>query len=387
MGRRVAIAAFISVFTAVGASAPYLPVYYQSLGLSFDAIGLLAAVGALTALVAAPAWGVISDRLRSRYVLLVACLGAAVSATLLGLATDPVVAALSAVLYWLWFAGVLPLLDARALDAVGEDRFQYSRLRVWGSVSFVASTLLVGALIEWTGLRSLFVVFVGALLVTGLVAVRLETRHHAPHLPRLSGLRTLLRDRLTVTFIGIALLTWSASTAVNGFLSIYMVDIGTPETIVGFAWALGAAVEIPVMVAFPLLARRFGLEWLVVAGAAFLLLRVIALLLVHDRLIVAATMTLHGAGFALLLVGGVTYIARHAPVGAEATAQGLLSGITIGLSQALGPLVGGALAGSFGLPQMFDFPAVASAIAVVAMAWAVLRPTYGRRATDTGQSN
>ncbi|HUR16341.1 MAG TPA: MFS transporter [Candidatus Limnocylindrales bacterium] len=377
--RRSAVVAFICVFSAVGASAPFLPVYYQSLGLSLDAIGLLAAVAALTALFAAPAWGVVSDRLRSRYVLLVACLGAAISSVLLGLAVEPVVVALCAILYWLWFAGVPPLLDAQALEAVGEDHFQYSRLRVWGSAAFIVSTLVVGALIERAGLRSLFVVFVGALMLTGLVALRLSTTHARPSMPRLSGLRAVLGNRTAVTFIGIALLTWSASTAVNGFLSIYMIEIGTPGTVIGFAWALGAGVEIPLMIAFPQLARRFGLETLVVAGAAFLLLRVLALLLVHDPLLVAATMTLHGAGFALLLVGGVTYVARHAPSGAEATAQGLLSGVTIGLSQAVGPLFGGALAGVVGLPTMFVFPAVGSAVALAAMVWAVLRPAVSER--------
>ena len=73
------------------------------------------------------------------------------------------------------------------------------------------------------------------------------------------------------------------------------------------------------MVAFPRLAARVGVEALVVLGAAFLLLRALALLVVHDPVLVALTMTMHGAGFALLLVGGVTYVARHAPVGAAAT--------------------------------------------------------------------
>jgi MFS family permease len=373
-------------FAAVGASAPYLPVYYQSLGLSFDAIGLLAAIAALTALFAAPTWGVISDRLRSPVVLPIACLGAALSGALLGLAVDPVVVALAAVLYWFWFAGVGPLLDARALEVVGDDHYHYSRLRVWGSISFIASTLAVGALIEQQGLRSLFVVLVASVLLTGVVCWRLGAPAAGVALPRLSGLSAVLRNRLISRFIAVALLTWSASTALNGFLSIYMIEIGTPETVIGAAWALGAVVEIPLMIFFPRLAHRFGLEPLIVAGAGFLLLRAIALIIVRDPLLVAGTMMLHGAGFALLLVGGVTYVARHAPRGAAATAQGLLSGITFGLSQAVGPLVGGALAGAFGLPEMFIFPAAASALALLALGWVVMRPMLSER-TATGTAS
>ena len=377
--RLTAILAFALAFTAVGASAPYLPIYYQSLGLSLDAIGLVAAVAAITALFAAPAWGMASDRLRSPFVLPAACIGAALSGALLGLAIDPVIVALTAVLYWFWFAGVGPLLDARALEVVGDDHVHYSRLRVWGSASFIVSTLVVGTLIEQAGLRSLFVVLVGSVLLTGVVAWRLGRPSPGVARRRLGGLTALLRSRLIARFICVVLLAWSASTAVNGFLSIYMVEIGTPETIIGVAWALGAVVEIPLMVAFPQLAHRFGLEKLLVAGAAFLLLRVAALIVVRDPLLVAGTMLLHGAGFALLLVGGVTYVARHAPKGAEATAQGLLSGVTFGLSQAVGPLFGGALAGAFGLPQMFVFPAAGSTVALIALGLVLLRPSLNER--------
>ena len=59
--KRVAIGLYVTAFAAVGAAAPYLPVYYQSLGLSLDAIGLLAAVAALCALIAAPARGCTSS--------------------------------------------------------------------------------------------------------------------------------------------------------------------------------------------------------------------------------------------------------------------------------------------------------------------------------------
>jgi PPP family 3-phenylpropionic acid transporter len=373
--RRVAAAAFITSFAAVGAGAPYLPVYYQSLGLSLDAIGLLAATAATAALFAAPAWGIVSDRTRSNLVLPVACLSAASAGLLLFVASEPLLAAVAAVLYVASFAGVGPLTDARALETVGDDRVQYSRLRVWGSASFIVSTLAVGVMIQQAGLRSLFAVLIGAVLLTAIVGLRLRVASAGPSLPRFSGVAAVLRNRTVVSFVGVATLTWSASTAVNGFLSIYLVSIGASETLVGVAWAIGALVEVPLMVAFPSLARRFGLEALVVVGAAFLLLRVLMLVIVRDPILVAGAMALHGAGFALLLVGGVTYVSRHAPRGAEATAQGILSGIVFGLSQAIGPLIGGALAGAVGLPQMFLFPAAASAVALAAMGWVVLRPT------------
>ncbi|HWH24787.1 MAG TPA: MFS transporter, partial [Candidatus Limnocylindria bacterium] len=90
-----------------------------------------------------------------------------------------------------------------------------------------------------------------------------------------------------------------------------------------------------------------------------------------DPLLVTLTMLIHGAGFALLLVGGVTYVSRHAPQGTAATAQGILSGVAFGLSMIVGPGLGGMLAGELGLAGMFIVAAVTSAAAVGLMWWSL----------------
>ena len=176
-----------------------------------------------------------------------------------------------------------------------------------------------------------------------------------------------------MTFVLAALVAWSASTMVNGFFSIYLVSLDAPAALVGSAWALGAIVEVPLMLAFPALAARFGVNRLLVVGASFLLLRAIVVVLAVDPLIVVGSMALHGAGYALLLVGGVTYVAGRAAHGTAATAQGVLAGVVAGLAQAIGPGIAGVIAGAVGIHDMFVVAAVASALGVVAVTLAVSR--------------
>ena len=54
--------AYIVYFAATGAAFPYLPVFYNDLGLDYNAIGLVAALQAATQLIAAPLWGGLADR-------------------------------------------------------------------------------------------------------------------------------------------------------------------------------------------------------------------------------------------------------------------------------------------------------------------------------------
>lgn len=370
--RAYARTAYVTLFAAIGAMAPFLPVYFRSLGLQLDAVGLLGALSAGTGIVGAPLWGLVADRFpRSRLVLPAAAVAAAAWAALLGLATEPLLVVPLAVLLALSMAGIAPILDARALDAVTDDRHLYGRLRVWGSASFVGSALAVGWIIEHTGIRGLFVVFVGSLLATALVGLGLRSQSLVPPLPRLTGVAAVLRQRAVSSFLLAALIAWSSSSAINGFLSIYLLEIGAPEALVGLAWALGAVVELPLMIGFPWLARRAGVERLLLAGAGLLVLRALAVLVVHEPLLVTLTMLVHGAGFALLLVGGVTYVSRHAPPGTAATAQGVLSGVVFGLAMIVGPGIGGALAQAFGLGGMFTLAALGSGVAAAALAWAL----------------
>ncbi len=370
--RVLAIGLYAFVFAAVGAWAPYMSVYLSSLGLPLDAIGIIATLGALCALVAAPVWGVLSDQLLgARAALVAAAFIAAVCALGVALSASAFVAALIWILFWLFFAGLGPVLDAFTLDQVGAARHRYARFRVWGSASFVIVSISLGLVIEQTSISALFVGLIGSLVGVVVLAALLPSRVSA-HVERsFTGLGAVLRTRVLVVFIGAVLVVWSASTMVNQFYSIYLAALDTPTALIGSAWALGAVVEVPIMLAFPALAARFGVNLLLVIGALLLLLRVLIVVFASDPLIVVGAFAFHGAGFALLLVGGVTYVARYAPRGSAATAQGVLAGVVFGLAQAIGPGFGGVIANATDLHSMFIVAAVASAIGVVAVALAV----------------
>ena len=369
---------YVALFTAVGALYPYIPIYYSSLGLDVGAIGLLAAIFSAAAMLGSPLWGAAGDRLgRSRAVLLIPASLAALAFWALAVAQGMWIVGIAAAAASFAMSGVSPVLDARALETVRDDRSRFGRLRVWGSISFIASALFVGWLADWAGIRSLFIVLIPALLVTGVIGIGLRSQSPEPTLPRLSSLAAVFRSSLLMRFLAAALVVWTANAAINAFFSVYLVQIGAAPTLVGWAWAIGAAVEVPVMVAFPVLSRRIGLERLIVIGAAFFVARAAALTLVTDPVLATFTMALHGAAFSLVLVGGVAYVSRDAPTGAAASAQGVLSAMVFGLSMIIGPELGGLLGGGLGLSGMFVVAGVVSAAGVIGLAW-LLAPSLGR---------
>ena len=371
-------AAYATLFGAVGASFPYLPVYYRSVGLSLGEVGLLGSLAAAVGLIAAPMWGTLADRYpRSRLVLPAAATVTSLAAIALALARQPISIVAAALAMSVAMAGIPPILDARALEVAGGDRGRYSRLRVWGSIAFVAVVWITGFVVERAGIASLFAVYVALLVITAFVTLMLRGAGRViPPLPRLTGIGLVLRQPALRRFLLAALVVWSASMAINGFLSIHLLAIGAPGELVGSAWAIGAIVEIPIMWAYASLATRFGTRQLLIAGASALALRAIALPLLGNPVAAALTMLLHGVGFALLQVGGVTYVARHAPDGAAATAQGVLTAVVFSLAMIIGQGLGGLVAGALGLTAMFGLAAVAGVVAVVLMGLATAGPTH-----------
>jgi PPP family 3-phenylpropionic acid transporter len=272
----------------------------------------------------------------------------------------------------LCMAGVAPVLDARALEVAGGDRNRYSLLRVWGSASFIGSVLLVGWLIDQTGISAMFAVLAAALLATGLIGLAFRGQAAmSASLPHVTGIRAVVGSPVLGRFLLAILLVWSSNMAINAFFSIHVVDIGADGALVGAAWAVGALVEIPMMLGYPWLGARFGVERLLLAGAATFLVRAICVLLLSDPILVTATMALHGVGFALVLVGGVVYVSRHAPPGTAATAQGVLGAVVFGFAAIIGPGVGGQLAGWLGLQGLFITATLGCGLAVLALAWAL----------------
>lgn len=367
--RRAALT-YAVYFTAIGASWAYLPVYYRELGLGLATIGLLAAMSAAIQLVAAPAWGALADhRPRSRLGLPVAALVAAAGAFGLAVADGlPALAASLAVLA-LGSAGIGPVLDARALELLGTDRHRYGELRAIGSLAFVVVTWTVGLLLDERGTGALFLVFVPALMATALVAVSLP-RHGGGRRPGIwRGVGVFARTPGVALFLVGALLTWTLLNATNGFYSIQVVALGGSTQMVGLAWAVGAAVEVPVMWGHRHLAARLGAGRLLVLGAAVFAVRAALAAAATSAGWLVAIAPLEGLGFALFFVGGVGFVSSRAPAGLAATAQGVFSAI-VGLASILGAGLGGLVAGSTSIATLFAVTAAGGVLAtgVVALA-------------------
>jgi PPP family 3-phenylpropionic acid transporter len=367
------------LYASVAAYAPFLQQYYQSLGIPLAEIGLLAAFTSAMVVGSSTVWGAINDHVPdSRWLIpLAAAVGTAGAAGLAFAGATPWLV-VSAAVWAIGMSGVTPMMDVRVLSMVAANRTRYAWIRACGSVGFIVCAPLIGLVIDRDGPRALFLLMVPATFLAGVASMSLPPRPdsvRAPSMRKAPG--TVLRHRSIALFLVGSLVAWIAISSQNAFFSIYLESLGAPGSVVGWTWAIGALLEIPVMFGFPWLARRFGVEKLILAGAIVLVGRQIANVAFTAPALLLICSLAQGAGYAMLLIGGITFVSIQAPKGTAATAQGLLSGVAASLGSIIGSGVGGQLAGLLTIRGLYAVSAGLGAAAVVLIAIAVLPVARG----------
>lgn len=384
---RRAVLPYIVVFIAVSAWSPYLSLYYQSLGISLALIGALMAFTSCVAILTAPIWGVVHDQYpRSLVLLPLAGLLAGLGGFgLFTVGASPLVV-LFAAIYATGTSGLTPMMDVRVLEMAGADRSRYGRIRACGSASFIVGAPLVGLLKDHQGPASIFWVIIPAIAIGGLLAATIPGRTRvvpAGSMFRAPG-RVLRHGPIAVLLVGY-LICFAAISAQSVFFGPYLRSLGASNELVGWAASINALLEVPIMFFFPRLARRVGVERLILLGALIVAVRQIANVTFTDPDILIGCAILQGAGYALLVVGGVTFVSRHAPKGAAATAQGLLNGVAFSLAAIVGAGAGGQLASLLAIRGMYAVSVAVGFVGVAAIAVAVL-PYIGSREDEPAGS-
>lgn len=354
----------LTYFAAIGLFNPYAPLWFQSLGFSTLVIGGIASLQSWTRVFAPYAWSWFGDHSGRRVELIrLSAAGALLSALGLVFAGTGVDAAVpvAAVVAFMFIAnsGVVPLSEATLAHllhtADGVDPGRYGRVRMWGSIGFIAAVTSFGALLEWGGI-AIFPAFVAVmnawLLVAALrlPATREDAQHDAPAPPVLP----LLRRPDVAWFFASVFFTVLAHTSLYAFFSLYLVSLGYGKAAVGALWAVSVAVEI---VFFAMQGRWY--RWLTAHGwlqaaAVMTALRFVAIAAGGAWLpvLVVAQMA-HALTFAAHHAACISLVQRHFPGRLRGRGQALYTTLGYGLSGVLGGVGGGWLISHLGFAAVF----------------------------------
>ncbi len=367
-------------FAAVGLFNPYAPLWFQSLGFSTLAIGVIASLQSWTRVVAPYAWSWGGDHSGRRAELIrLAALGALLAAlALLALPHLPplgsgqllLLVSLITVLLFVANSGVVPLYEAMLAHLLqtpegGMDAKRYGRVRVWGSVGFMAAVTVFGALLERFGI-GVFPAFVAAMnLLLLAAAFRLPaTREDAVHDEAAPAALPVLKRPDVAWFFASIFFTVLAHTSLYAFFSLYLVSLGYGKSAVGALWAVSVVVEIVFFWTqgrwFPRLTPHRWLQVVALVTAG----RFVATAWggAWAPVLLLAQLT-HAVTFAAHHAACISLIQRYFPDRLRGRGQALYTTLGYGLSGVLGGVGGGWIISHWGFATVFWAAALCGVLA------------------------
>ena len=238
-------------------------------------------------------------------------------------------------------------------------------MRWWGSLGFIASVLVLGAVIEARGPWWVLPALLGLMGGIWLFSLMLPESE----VPALAGApqswRTLLRPEIGAFLVACLLMQLSHGPYYT-FYSIYLDGYDYAKTTIGALWALGVVAEIGVFLAMPHLMQRWALRALLLAsfGAAAVRWLLIGFFPEHIAVLIVAQV-LHGATFGSFHAAAIQMVHRFFTGRHQHRGQALYGSTSFGIGGAVGSLYSGYAWETMGAAFTYTIAATAAGAAFV----------------------
>lgn len=359
-----------------GVILPYLPVWLDGLAFTEFEIGILLAMQLLLRVLAAPVSGLFADRLSER-TLILAWSGTLSLLTALAMffARDFWSVLLVIGIQAVVFAPYAPIVESIAVTGVRRWGFQYGSMRVWGSIGFVAATLLVGELRGFWGIQAVpSAIAIGFLLTVAVAfaAPKLGRAAARTGIDKALQPSSLRRFDLHLLMIG-ASVAQSSHGMFYTFGTIHWQQIGLASGSIGVLWSAAVVAEILVLFAAGRIAGRLSPWSLMRIGCAVAVVRWTLFPLPLDFWGYMALQIMHAFTFAFVHIGLQHRLVETVREDQETSMQGAYVFYN-GIFLALSTVISGVLYRQFGLTSYVVMSVLALiGLAIIALA-AKLQP-------------
>ena len=367
---------FFLYFAYVGLVSPYASLFFLDRGFNVIEIAVLMSMLQITRIVGPFSWGWLSDYLSNRVGIIrfCACLAALVFVCIFFLNSYMAFFVWMFVLHTI-LSSLMPLGESATVHALFKDNSfdkRYGRLRLWGSIGFIAMVLFAGDLFQRMGIEYYPLVGAIVLILLALVTFRLHEPKRERHKMVKGELLVVLLNPDVRWFLVSGFFMVFAHAALYVFYSLYLANLGYDKFQIGLFWALGVFAEVIFFFYQSKVLSRLDSE--VVLQGAFgigvIRFALIAFFPVSWVLILAQVM--HAGTFAAHHSAATKLLQRWFTGPLQARGQALMATVSYGLGGTLGGLCAGWIWDQFQPRDVFVMSALACALA--GMAIQKLRP-------------
>jgi PPP family 3-phenylpropionic acid transporter len=345
---------FGAIFVVAGINLPYFPVWLDGQGLGPRDIAIITSAPLFVRVLVTPAIAFAADRSGNHRLFLIVLAWVALAALVAVSQSSGFWAILlCTIAFALAWTTIMPLTETLALSGVRNAGLDYGRMRLWGSLTFIAATLVGGWVIAALGSPSaIWLTIAGGVLVT--IAAHAVIRPSGWGEPKTSGPRLRLSDATGLLRNGSFLLFLLAAGAIQAahgtfytFGTVHWATLGIAASWSGALWGVGVIAEILLFMYSVRVLARISPVGLIVLGGAAAVVRWIAMGFDPSLVWLVPLQVLHGLTFGATHLGAIHFMGRVVPEAQGGTAQALYASVTGGIAMGSAMLTSGPLYAAF----------------------------------------
>lgn len=327
----------------VGAFVPYWGLYLKSEQFSPADIGILMSLFQISRIFAPNFWGWLADHTgkRAQWIKLTAFLGLCGFTAVFWahgfLWLFFVMAALS-----LFTSSTLPLAESLTLAHLATTNGHYSRIRMWGSLGFIVAAVVLGYLIDFTGIKILLWFLLAVQMTLFALTYTLPDAKVEPHAhDQFSIWQVIKQPNVLALLIGCALMVTAHGVLYN-FYSIYLSEQGYSKGMIGLLWSVGVICEIGIFMLMPKMMARYSLKVILLISLVLAVVRFMMIGLAVDNIVLLLlAQTLHAATFGSFHAASVEAISQFFNGRHQAKGQAIYNSVAYGIGGTIGGVAGG----------------------------------------------
>ena len=318
-------ALYAAFFIVAGIQQPFFPVWLKAKGLDPGTIGIVLAMPMLLRILAIPLVTHAADRRDAlRAAIIMTSTLSVAGYVLVGLAEGAAAILALYALASFAFTPMMPLAETYAFKGLTARGRAYGPVRLWGSATYIVGTFLAGFATDAIPARHLIWLIVAASLLNAFAAAGLAPL--PTHVPNASeqppARKPLLRDLTFLAVLAASSLIQASHAIFYGFSALQWRAAGLDGSVIAALWGLGVIAEIVLFAFSGRLPALFQPIVLLMIGALGGALRWSAMAFDPPIVALPFLQLLHALSFGATHLGALTYLARSAPPGQSATAQG-----------------------------------------------------------------
>ncbi len=355
----------------------FLPLYLKYKGLTGTEIGWVLAIGPFASIISQPFWGYLSDKYKTvKRMLIISVVGMLIASIIFFQMNQLVAILVFGAFFYFFSSPVGALSDSLAQRKAFDMKIPFGTIRMWGSVGFAFSSLLVGEILSKFGIQ--FIVWPYVILGSVLLLITFTiTDVRADSAPvKISDITNLITNKAFVLFLFFMMFIAIAHRANDSFMGIYITDLGGSEGLVGIAWFIGVISEAAVFAFAGFWFRKYHpIIFVVIAGTLYSIRWFIYGTATSPFLIISLQV-LHGLTFGIFYVSAFDYVTRIIPKLMQSTGHLIFYSVLFGVAGIIGSMGGGLVFEHFGgqtLYMMMGVFALIGALSLLAFHVGIVR--------------